>query len=80
VDVPSSQSMHARVRLDGEWVGVHELLRLDDLGIQPPVLGSFQLRTEAERQYRENVLARHREMRAERLASFRAEVASLATG
>ena len=69
-----------KIRLADEWVGVHELLRLEDLGIEPPMPADFPVHSEAQRRIREEKLERLRRLRERRLEAFRDKVRRLAAG
>ena len=69
-----------KIRLGNEWLGVHELLRLDDLGIESPAPPTFPVHSEHQRQMRMDWSQQLRESREQRLDAFRVEITKMIAG
>jgi len=64
----------------GGWLGVHELLRLEDLGIEPVTAGDIPAHSEEQRRLRGGWLEQRRMLRERRLEGFREQVRTLIGG
>lgn len=67
-----------KIRVANEWVGVHDLLRLEDLGIDPSLPPDYPVQSDAERRWRVEHLELTRLARERRLEAFRVEVRDFA--